>query len=182
MRPRKVWVWRETVYRDGDSPAARPITRAAVAVALANPFAGHAASLDLSDLAVLGERLAEQFLPEAIALLPGPVVAYGKAAIVGAAGEAEHAAALLHPRLGKPMRALVGGGAALIPSTAKVAHMGARIDVPLSNKDDAWHFDALDTVTLGFEDAPHANEILLVLALSDGDRPAPRLGTGRTNA
>lgn len=179
MTPRKTWVWRETVHRDGPTPAARPVTRVAVAIAFANPCVGPQAQ-DLSVLEALGPQLAERYLPEAIALLPGPAVAYGKAAIVGALGEVEHAAAVLHPRLGKPMRALIGGGAALIPSTAKVAAMGARIDVPLGHKDDAWHFDELDTLTLGFEDAPRADEILVILVLSDGGRPAPRIDAGRT--
>ena len=179
MTPRKTWLWRETVHRDGNTLAARAVTRVVVAVAITNPFAGRLGH-DLSTLVVMGPQLAERYLPEAVALLPGPAVAYGKAAIVGTAGEVEHAAALLHPGLGKPMRALVGGGAALIPSTAKVAGMGARIDVPLGNKDDAWRFDELDTVTLGFEDAPRADEILLVLAVSDGGRPTPRIASGRT--
>lgn len=177
MTPRKTWLWREIVHRDGDVAAARPVTRVVMAMAVRNPFSGHSAH-DLSALEALGPVLVERYLPEAVALLPGPVVAYGKAAIVGSAGEVEHGAALLHPRLGKPLRALVGGGAALIPSTAKVGTMGARIDVPLGHKDNAWNFDALDTVTIGFEDAPRADEILVLLALSDGGRPAPRIGSG----
>ena len=177
MMPRKTWVLRETVFSDGNTPAAHPVTRVAVGIAIANPMVG-GPSQDLSALALLGAQLAQRFLPDAIALLPRPAVAYGKAAIVGAAGELEHAAAVLHPRLGKPMRALIGGGAALIPSTAKVAAMGARIDVPLGHKDDAWSFNQLDTLTVGFDDAPRADEILIILALSDGGRPAPRIGTG----
>lgn len=174
MTPRKTWMWRETVYRDAEVLAPRPVTRVVVAIAITNPFAGQSAH-DLSALEAVGPVLVERYLPEAAALLPGPPVAYGKAAIVGAAGEVEHAAALLHPRLGKPMRALVGGGLALIPSTAKVGAMGCRIDVPLGHKDEAWHFDEIDTLTLGFEDAPRADEILVILALSDGGRPAPRI-------
>jgi hypothetical protein len=179
MTPRKTWVWRETVHRDGLEPAVRPVTRVAVAIAISNPFAGRRAT-DLSELIVLGPRLAERYLPEAIALLPLAPIAYGKAAIVGIHGEIEHAAAVLHPQLGKPMRALIGGGAALIPSTAKVASMGTRIDIPLGHKDDAWSFDELDTLTLGFDDAPRADEIVVILALSDGGRPSPRIAAGRT--
>ena len=179
MTPRKTWLWRETVHRDGPEPGLRPVTRVAVAIVVANPYAGRR-SQDLSDLVLLGPRLAERYLPEALALLSLPPVAYGKAAIVGFDGEIEHAAAVLHPQLGRPMRALIGGGAALIPSTVKVASMGTRIDVPLGHKDDAWNFDALDTLTLGFEDAPRGDEILVILALSDGGRPAPRIAAGRT--
>ncbi len=179
MTPRKTWVLRERVFADGKTASVRPVTRVALGVAIVNPMTGQP-SHDLSALAFLGAELVERFLPDAIALLPQPAVAYGKAAIVGASGEIEHAAAVLHPRLGKPMRALIGGGAALIPSTAKVAAMGTRVDVPLGHKDDAWSFDQLDTLTVGFEDAPRADEILLILALSDGGRPAPRIDAGRS--
>lgn len=101
MTPRKTWLWREIVHRDGDVAAARPVTRVVMAMAVRNPFSGHSAH-DLSALEALGPVLVERYLPEAVTLLPGPVVAYGKAAIVGSAGEVEHGAALLHPRLGKP--------------------------------------------------------------------------------
>ena len=86
---------------------------------------------------------------------------------------------MLHPKLGKPMRAAVGGGAALIPSTTKVAAAGTLIDVPLANKDDAWSFDELDTMTIMVPDAPRPDEIVVVMAVSDGGRPWPRVGKGR---
>lgn len=178
MTPRKTWLVRESVFADGATPAQRIVTRVAVAVAIANPCT-RANPGDLSELIDLGPQLAERYLPEAVALLPHPAVAYGKAAIVGSDGEIEHAAALLHPKLGKPMRAAVGGGEAIIASTAKVAAMGSRIDVPLGNKDNVWSFNELETMTLGFDDAPRAGEILLVLVVSDGGRPHPRIGPGR---
>lgn len=178
MTPRKIWLWRETVHRDGEVPAMRTVTRVAVAVVIKNPCAG-AQVQDLSELVDLGPVLAARYLPDALALLPLAPVAYGKAAIVGMNGEIEHAAALLHPKLGKPMRDMIGGGSAIIPSTVKVAAMGARIDIPLGHKDDVWSFNELDTMTLGFEDAPHPDEILIILALSDGGRPAPRISASR---
>ncbi|MEL6209413.1 MAG: amino acid synthesis family protein, partial [Pseudomonadota bacterium] len=97
---------------------------------------------------------------EAVALLGGAPVSYGKAAIVGLAGAMEHGGAMIHPRLGKPMRAAVGGGAALIPSNAKVAAAGTPIDLPLGHKDEAWSFDHFDTMTVMVADAPRPDEIV----------------------
>ena len=154
------------------------MSRIAAVAVIANPFAGQAAA-DLAPLFDLGVALAEELLPDAVALLDGAPAAYGKSAIVGVNGDIEHAAAVLHPKLGKPMRAAVGGGAALIPSTTKVAAAGTPIDVPLTNKDDAWSFDELDTMTIMVPDAPRPDEIVGVMAVSDGGRPWPRVGKGR---
>ena len=85
----------------------------------------------------------------------------------------EHGAALLHPRLGKPVRAAVGGGQLLMPSNVKVAAMGASIDLPLGHKDDPWSFDHIDTMSLLVPDAPRADEIKLCIAVSDGTRTHP---------
>jgi hypothetical protein len=116
-------------------------------------------------------------MEEAVAQLGSPPVSYGKAAIVGIAGDLEHGGALIHPKLGKPMRAAVGGGKALIPSNAKVAAAGASIDLPLGHKDDPWSFDHFDTVTVTIADAPLAGEIVLLMAVTDGGRPHPRVGS-----
>ena len=163
---------------EAGAAAPRPVSRIAAVAVIANPFAGQAAA-DLAPLFDLGVALAEELLPDAVALLDGAPAAYGKSAIVGVNGDIEHAAAVLHPKLGKPMRAAVGGGAALIPSTTKVAAAGTPIDVPLTNKDDAWSFDELDTMTIMVPDAPRPDEIVGVMAVSDGGRPWPRVGKGR---
>mgnify|MGYP000335851828 FL=1 len=102
----------------------------------------------------------------------------GEAAIVGVDGELEHVGAMIHPKLGKPMRAAVGGGQALIPSNAKVAGVGVPIDIPLGHKDEAWSFDHFDTMTVMVADAPRPGEIVMCVAISDGARPHPRVGSG----
>ena len=99
-------------------------------------------------------------------------------AVVGVAGDLEHGGAMIHPKLGKPMRAAVGGGKALIPSNAKVAAAGTSIDLPLGHKDEAWSFDHFDTMTVMIADAPRPDEIVLCMAVSDGGRPHPRVGSG----
>ena len=146
-------------------------------IAIANPFAGRFVA-DLNELVDAGAELAERVAPDLLRMLGGPAVSYGKGAIVGSAGEIEHGHALLHPRMGKPLRAAIGGGAALIPSAAKIGAPGAALDLPLGHKDDAWsrgHFDAI-TVSLG--DAPRPEEILVAMALADGGRGWNRCGGG----
>ena len=155
-----------------------PVSRVAALAVVSNPYAGRFEE-DLSPLFDLGQQVGEELAPLAVAMLDGPAKAYGKAAIVGVNGDLEHAAALLHPKLGKPMRAACGGGEALIPSVTKVASAGAIIDVPLAHKDEIWSFDELDAITVMVGDAPRPDEILMVMAYSDGGRPSPRVGKGR---
>lgn len=178
MQARKIIISQETVHAESGKTAPRPVTRAVGIAVIANPYAGRHVQ-DLSRLFDTGAQIAETLMPELVKRLPGKAVAYGKAAIVGVNGDIEHAAALLHPKMGKPMRAAIGGGEAIIPSTSKVASAGAPIDVPLGNKDNVWAFDEIDTITVSIADAPRPDEIVVVIALSDGGRPDPRVGKGR---
>ena len=101
---------------------------------------------------------------------------YGKAAAVGENGELEHAAAILHPKMGAPVRKVLGKGAALIPSSKKRAGMGAALDIPLGHKDAAFvrsHFDGME---VRINDAPRANEIMVAVAVTDSGRPLARVG------
>jgi hypothetical protein len=157
----------------------RPVRRVAGIVVVANPCAGRASVDDLSSLFDLGAEAGDFLMKRLADLLGAPAVSYGKGAIVGTAGEMEHGAACVHPRLGKPMRAAVGGGQALIPSNVKVAAAGTAIDVPLGHKDDPWSFDHFDTMTLSVPDAPRPDELLIAMAIADGGRPRPRCGKGR---
>lgn len=178
MEARKIVVTRETVYSEAGKAAPRPVTRVVGIVVIANPCAGRFEP-DLSPLFDTGVQIAERLLPQLVKALGTNPVAYGKAAIVGVNGEIEHAAALLHPKMGKPIRAAIGGGEAIIPSTSKVAPAGTAIDLPLGNKDNVWSFDEIDTITLSVADAPRPDEIVVAIALSDGGRPDPRVGKGR---
>ena len=177
MDIRKTVLMREIVRADGFGETTPPITRVVAAAVVLNPFVGRFVA-DLSPLFDVSGRLGEELMDEAVALLGGPPVSYGKAAIVGVAGDLEHGGAMIHPKLGKPMRAAVGGGKALIPSNAKVAAAGAAIDLPLGHKDEAWSFDHFDTFTVTVADAPRPDEIVLFMAVSDGGRPHPRVGAG----
>lgn len=155
-----------------------PTRRAAAIAVIANPFAG-TYQADLEALMAIGEELGGELGRRAVAALgiaPGAAESYGKAAIVGEAGELEHAAAILHPRLGKPLREAVEKGAALVPSAKKMGGPGTPIDVPLGHKDAAYvrsHFDAME---VRINDAPRANEILVAVVVTDSGRPSPRIG------
>ena len=165
---------RREMGRDVD-PATRKV--AAVAV-IENPFAGRWVE-DLEPLMAIGEELGALLGARAVAALgclPSEIESFGKAAIVGEAGELEHAAAILHPRLGAPLRKAVEKGAALVPSAKKMGGIGTAIDVPLGHKDAAFvrsHFDAIE---VRVADAPRAAEIVVAVALTDSGRPLPRVG------
>jgi hypothetical protein len=110
-------------------------------------------------------------------MLDGPAMSYGKGALVGVAGEMEHGGACVHPMLGRPMRAAIGGGQAVIGSNVKVAAPGTLLDVPLGHKDEPWSFEHFDTVTVSIADAPRPEEIVVVMAIADGGRLDNRCGT-----
>jgi hypothetical protein len=173
---RRTLLLRDTVASDMGKPLAHPIVRAVAMAVIVNPFAGRYVE-DLTELFEAGRSIGERLMPELVRLLAGSAVSYGKGAIVGVNGEFEHGGACIHPMLGKPMRAGVGGGKAVIPSNVKVAPCGASLDLPLTHKDDSWSFDHFDTVTVAMPDAPRPEEIVVVLAIADGGRPHPRCGS-----
>jgi Amino acid synthesis len=178
MRIRKLLTIVEEIHREMECDIDPPTRRAAAVAVIANPFAGRYVE-DLSELVAIGEELGGLLGERAVAALgiaPGSAHSYGKAAIVGEDGELEHAAAILHPRLGGPLRAAVEKGAALIPSAKKRAGPGAAIDVPLGHKDAAFvrsHFDAME---VRVTDAPRRCEIVVVVVVTDSGRPLPRIG------
>ncbi|MGB7305093.1 MAG: amino acid synthesis family protein [Burkholderiaceae bacterium] len=156
-----------------------PPTRRAVAMAvIENPFAGRYVE-QLDELITIGEELGALLgrrCVQALGIDPGQVESYGKAAIVGEDGELEHAAAILHPKFGAPLRAAVEKGAALVPSSKKRGTLGTAIDIPLGHKDAAYvrsHFDAIEA---RIADAPRASEIVVAIAVTDSGRPLARIG------
>ena len=175
---RRLIITKDVVYSESGKKAPRPITRAIALAAIHNPFAGRHAE-DLSPLFDVGAHIAELVMPQLLALLSHKPESYGKGAIVGVNGDLEHAAAICHPKMGKPMRAALGGGEALIPSTQRVAAAGATLDLPLGHKDNAWSFDHFETVTVGMADAPRPDEIVVVIGIADGGRVNPRVGKSR---
>ena len=180
---RKIAVWVEETHREMGRDIA-PATRKSVAVAvIANPFAGRYVE-DLTDLmeigAELGGLLGDRCV-RALGIEPHQAESYGKAAMVGENGELEHAAAILHPKLGAPLRAAVEKGAALVPSSKKMGGPGQDLDVPLGHKDAAYVRSHFDGVEVRMNDAPRANEIMVAVAVTDSGRPLPRVGGLKAN-
>lgn len=178
VKIRKIVVQVEETRSELGKPV-EPATRKAAAIAvIENPFAG-AYVQELKPLMDIGEELGDLLTRRAVAALGipgGKAESYGKAAIVGERGELEHAAAILHPQMGKPVRAVLEKGAAIIPSAKKIGGPGTPIDVPLGHKDAAFvrsHFDAME---VRVADAPRAGEILVAIAVTDSGRPLPRVG------
>lgn len=175
---RKIVTVVEEVLTEMGQPVSPPTRRAAAIAVIENPLAGRYQA-DLEELMQIGEELGGLLGEKcvvALGITPAEAQSYGKAALVGENGELEHAAAILHPRLGKPLRAAVEKGAALVPSNKKRGPMGHPLDVPLGHKDAAYvrsHFDGME---VRVTDAPRANEILVAVAVTDSGRPLPRVG------
>jgi Amino acid synthesis len=175
---RKMVTFLEETRSEMGTPVNPPTRRAAAAAVIENPCAGKYVE-DLTELMEIGEELGSLLTDRAVAALgiPGPSAeSYGKAAAVGENGELEHAAAILHPKLGTPVRKVLGKGAALIPSSKKRGGLGVSLDIPLGHKDAAFvrsHFDGME---IRVNDAPRANEILVAIAVTDSGRPLPRVG------
>ncbi len=177
-RIRKLMVITDETMLEMNREISPPTRRAAAVAVIENPFAGRYVE-DLTDLMDIGAELGG-FLGErcvaALGIKPGEAQSFGKAAMVGENGELEHAAAILHPRLGAPLRKAVEKGAALVPSSKKMGSPGQVLDIPLGHKDAAYvrsHFDGME---VRLNDAPRANEIMVAVAVTDSGRPLPRVG------
>ncbi len=175
---RKLVVVVDEVHRENGQVVSPPTRRALAMAVIENPYAGRFVE-NLDTLIEIGEELGGLLgdrCVQALGITPAQAQSYGKAAIVGEAGEIEHAAAILHPKLGAPLRRAVEQGAALVPSSKKLGGMGTAIDVPLGHKDAAYvrsHFDAMEARV---PDAPRANEIVVAVVVTDSGRPLARIG------
>ena len=178
MEVRKYITVLEEIHSDGGRKMDPPGKRAAAIAVIKNPFAGEFVD-DLTPLMDIGEELGGvlgKMAVDALGIAPEKAESYGKAAIVGENGEREHAAAILHPKLGKPFRDSVSRGLALIPSAKKVGGMGTEIDVPINFKDAAFVRSHFDAMAIRVDDAPRADEIVVALVVTDCGRPHPRIG------
>jgi hypothetical protein len=154
-------------------PPSRKVTVAAV---IDNPYAGKYVE-DLEPLYDLGAEIGGQLARRGVQVLgvkPDDVESYGKGAIIGVDGEIEHAAAVMHPRFGAPVRKAVGQGNDIIPSTKKLGGPGSVLVLPITNKNKIWQFDDMDAAEISIADAPRANEMVVAVSLAIGGRPLHR--------
>lgn len=174
---RKSFVTVEEIFHEGGPVGATPLRRGVVGAVIANPYAGRYVE-DIvgfiDDLKPLGMKMAQDLIA-ALGGDPSAIEGYGKAAIVGEAGEIEHGA-LWHAPGGYSMRENLPASNAIVPSTKKVGGPGTRIDVPVTHSNASYvrsHFDAIE---VGLNDAPKANEMLVILVMTTGARVHNRAG------
>ncbi len=165
----------EEIFHEG-GPASPPRLRGAILAVVKNPFSAmFEPDLQpaMEDLKPLGLMMTDRL----IAALNGRdgIDGYGKGAMVGASGEAEHGS-LWHAPGGYAMRARLGESRAIVPSAMKVAPMGGSLDVPLAHINAAYVRSHFDAITVTVPDAPRADEIVFVLAMSKGARIHSRMG------
>ncbi|GGH23293.1 Amino acid synthesis [Cribrihabitans marinus] len=176
IKLRKMVTSCEEIYHEGGPVEEVPLCRAAALAVIANPFAGrYEPEIQgfMEDLKPLGLDMAQRLLD----LLGGPdrIEGYGKGAIIGAAGELEHGA-LWHAPGGYAMRELLGEARAIVPSTKKVGGVGARLDVPITHVNASYVRSHFDSMEVGCNDAPRADEMALALVMTTGPRIHSRSG------
>lgn len=177
MEVRKfVIVAEEILAEGGRGDEGGPLRKVASLAVIANPYAGRPWSDDLNELVQPSGDLAKELARRALEVLGDRVESYGKAALVGVAGEQEHANACLTSVFGDAFREAVGGGKAWLPSVTKRGSAGATLDIPLAYKDALWVRSHYDAMTVRVEDAPGPEEILVGLAVANRGRLNARLG------
>lgn len=175
---RKIAVFVEETRSEMGQAVSPPTRKAAAVAVIRNPFAGRY-QVDLTELMDIGAELGGLLgrkCVDALGISAAEAESYGKAALVGENGELEHAAAILHPSLGKPLREAVEKGAALVPSSKAIGTLGAVLDIPLGHKDAAYVRSHFDGMRVMLNDAPRADEIIVAVAVTDSGRPLARVG------
>lgn len=175
MDIREIQVFRQEITSHAGRRVQPPALRVAACAVLANPRAGEPARDDLEEFVAASAQVGEILAARALDALAGRrPLAYGKGVLVGAAGDLEQGAAMIHCRIGLAMRAAIKAGNALIPGNAKLAAPGATLDIVLGGIDDAWNYDAMDTIEIRVPGAPRADELVLAVAFATG-RPGARI-------
>jgi hypothetical protein len=174
---RKTLTCVEEIFHEGGPIPDRTLKRGWVMAVIANPFAGsYVEDIQpfMEDLKPLGIKMAQDLLA-AMGVDASGIEGYGKGAIVGTGGEVEHGA-LWHAPGGYAMRDVLGGAKAIVPSTKKVGAAGARLDVPVTHVDASYVRSHFDSIEVGVNDAPRADEMAVVLVMTTGARIHDRAG------
>jgi hypothetical protein len=174
---RKLVTVREDILTEGGSAdRGDPLVKAAALAVIANPYVGRPLTAQLEELVAPSGAIGTLLGERAVTALGAPVESYGQAALVGLAGEQEHAAACLAGGFGDAFRECVGGGLAWLPSVTKRCTAGDPVDVPLAFKDELWVGSHYDAMTVRVPDAPGPDEIVVVAAVASRGRLHARLG------
>jgi hypothetical protein len=174
---RKTVITLEDIFHEGGPASNKPHRRGAIATVIKNPYAGkyvEEITPFIDDMKPLGLKMAQDLLT-AMGVASDEIEGYGKGAIIGSAGELEHGA-LWHAPGGYSMREVVKNSKAIVPSTKKVAGVGSRLDVPITHANASYVRSHFDSVEVGINDAPRADEMLVILVMSTGPRIHARAG------
>ena len=176
---RKVVVYREQIVTESGVAPRHPAQQATVAIVMRNPWVGTGPTQDLTaETQRIAPVLARVVTDELIGAIGdvGGIEAFGKAAIVGTAGEIEHGGALIHtPYFGNLVREILQGESIICFADTR-ADAGEALVVPLWHKTAAATRSHYQTVTTRVSDAPRSDELVIVAAASTGPRPHPRIG------
>lgn len=179
LRIRKIVVLAEETRFEGAAADRPPLRKAAAAAVIVNPYAGRPFAEDLSALVEPSDQIGSMLGSRAAEALGVPAESYGKAALVGLAGEQEHGVACKTTVFGDAFREAIGGAVAWLPSVSKRCVAGTAVDVPLCFKDDVWVRSHYDAITVVIPDAPLPDEIVVICGLASRGRLNARLG-GKT--
>ncbi|MGE0847866.1 MAG: amino acid synthesis family protein [Flavobacteriaceae bacterium] len=175
---RKIVRYVEEVFVEGGKAGPRPITAAAVAAVLRNPWAGQDFVEDLRpEILALAPLLGEELVPRLIALCPAErIEAYGKSAVVGLGGEIEHGSALIHTlRFGNILRT-AAQGTTYLSFTNTRGPAGVLVSLPMTHKTVTGTRSHFVTLNFAVPDAPDRDEIVIAVGAADGGRMHPRIG------
>jgi hypothetical protein len=173
---RKLLTVREETRTEAGRADGAPLVKAAALAVMHNPYAGHPFSEDLSELVDAGAELGALLGETAAAALGAEAQSYGKAALVGLAGEQEHGVAAKIGAFGSTVRDAVGDATAWISSVSKRCAAGTPVDVPLASTHDIWVRSHYDAFTVAVPDAPLPDEIVVIVAVASRGRLHERVG------
>lgn len=166
----------EEIFHEGGPIPKKSLRRVSALAVIENPFAGrYEPEIQgfMENLKPLGLNLAQRMLDMLGGA--GQIEGYGKGAMIGENGELEHGA-LWHAPGGYAMRQLLADSTAIVPSTKKVTGVGGRLDVPITHINASYVRGHFDSMEVGTNDAPRANEMALALVMTTGARIHNRTG------
>lgn len=177
MEIRRLYTVVEETLHDMGQVRDEPLRKVAVVAVVKNPHAGKGYVEDLSDLTDASEALGAKIAAMGVEQMkPYTVDSYGKAALVGTAGEQEHGVACLTTVYGNVLRDAVGGGKAWVSSVTKRCGPGTLLDIPLAHKDALYVRSHYDGMTIMVPDAPLADEMCIICCFANRGRLNHRVG------
>jgi hypothetical protein len=173
---RRIYAQVEDTFSEAGRDTNEPLRKVAVVALVKNPYAGRYVE-DLKPLTDASEGLGKRIAAIGAAhMKPYEIDSYGKAGLVGLAGEQEHVVSMLTTVFGNVMRDAAGGGLAWISSMTKRVAPGTTIDIPLAHKDALYVRSHYDGISLTLHDGPLPDEIAIIVGYANRGRLNHRVG------